>query len=361
MRPVFTLILAGACAVAGQEPPDDFTKASQEIAANPRNSLAHYNLGRIFLRQRNYQSAGNEFREALQGDLQPPSVESDAHRSLANIFELTGQRERALNELRLAERTGDALNLAIAVNDLPVPPGSFRIGDGVTVPELVSQITPQYSAEARVAGLEGTVVIAAVIGSDGIPRDPKVVTSLGLGLDEAALQAVVNWRYRPGERNGAPVAVFTAIAVDFNLPERLSHWHLIRAEFQIPENASRPAFLETHYPLGAGVRAEVVDHARLIGVIGREGTASLSFQIDEQGIPNHFVVRTASDGLWVNEAIAVLQDWRFSPGVLENKAIAVPCTFDLVWGPRSLTPANLRWAQTQLRSALNPPGQTQRE
>lgn len=71
------------------------------------SSLAHYRVAEIFYLQNNYQSAANEFREALSGDLEPKWTEVWAHINLGRIFDITGQRERAVNEYNLALRTKD--------------------------------------------------------------------------------------------------------------------------------------------------------------------------------------------------------------------------------------------------------------
>ncbi len=71
------------------------------------SSLAHYRIGEVFFRQNNYQSAANEFRESLNGDQQPEWTIVWAHIHLGMIFDITGQRERAVNEYQLAIRTRD--------------------------------------------------------------------------------------------------------------------------------------------------------------------------------------------------------------------------------------------------------------
>jgi tetratricopeptide (TPR) repeat protein len=74
---------------------------------NRYSSLAHYRIGEAFFLQNNYQSAANEFREALNGDQEPKWTEVWAHLNLGKIFDITGQRERAVNEYQLAIRTRD--------------------------------------------------------------------------------------------------------------------------------------------------------------------------------------------------------------------------------------------------------------
>jgi len=64
-------------------------------------------MGEIFFAEKSFQSSANKFREALNGNLMPKWVEVWAHVNLGKIFDTTGQRERALNEYRLAQRTRD--------------------------------------------------------------------------------------------------------------------------------------------------------------------------------------------------------------------------------------------------------------
>jgi tetratricopeptide (TPR) repeat protein len=85
------------------------------LDANKNSSLAAYRIGEIFFMQRNYQSAANSFRDALRGDGDPKWVEVWSHIELGRIFDVTGQRDRAVNEYRLAVQTND--NTQGAVNE----------------------------------------------------------------------------------------------------------------------------------------------------------------------------------------------------------------------------------------------------
>ena len=86
----------------------DALKEYQKALENNRNSsIAHYRIADVFFQQNNYQSAANEFRESLNGDLEPKWVEVWAHIHLGMIFDITGQRDRAVNEYNLAVRTKD--------------------------------------------------------------------------------------------------------------------------------------------------------------------------------------------------------------------------------------------------------------
>ena len=89
----------------------DFANALKEyqkaLDVSKNSSLAHYRIGELFFKQNNYQSAANEFRAAIDGDLQPKWVEVWSHVNLGKIFDVTGQRDRAANEYKQAIRTHD--------------------------------------------------------------------------------------------------------------------------------------------------------------------------------------------------------------------------------------------------------------
>ena len=87
--------------------PDALKEYQKALDVNRSSSLAHFRVAEVFFYQNNYQSAANEFREALNGDLEPKWIEVWAHINLGKIFDITGQRERAVNEYNLAIRTKD--------------------------------------------------------------------------------------------------------------------------------------------------------------------------------------------------------------------------------------------------------------
>jgi tetratricopeptide (TPR) repeat protein len=88
-----------------------FTDALKEyqkaLETKAHSSLAHYRVAEVYFLQNNFQSAANEFRECLQGDLDPKWVEVWAHINIGKIFDITGQRDRAVNEYEQGRRTRD--------------------------------------------------------------------------------------------------------------------------------------------------------------------------------------------------------------------------------------------------------------
>jgi TonB family protein len=98
------------------------------------------------------------------------------------------------------------------------PPGIFPAGKGgVSVPEVIFNPEPSFSEEARKAKYQGVVMLYVVVGKDGHTYDIRVAQSLGMGLDEKAIEAVTRWRFRPGMLGGQPVATQIAVQVDFHM------------------------------------------------------------------------------------------------------------------------------------------------
>lgn len=96
--------------------------------------------------------------------------------------------------------------------------GAFRPGvGGVSAPQLVFKVEPEYTEEARKAKYQGTVTLYVVVDADGVVRTIRVAHSLGLGLDEKAVEAVKQWKFIPGKKDGRPVAVTASIEVTFRL------------------------------------------------------------------------------------------------------------------------------------------------
>lgn len=95
--------------------------------------------------------------------------------------------------------------------------GIYNVGGGVSAPRAIYKPEPEYSPEARQAKYQGTVVLSLVVGSDGKPHNVQVARSLGMGLDEKAMEAVQQWRFEPAMKDGRRVAVAVNVEVSFRL------------------------------------------------------------------------------------------------------------------------------------------------
>jgi TonB family protein len=119
-----------------------------------------------------------------------------------------------------AQASGAAMSPqpAAAASPPPTPAGDvLPIGVGVTAPKLLTKVEPQYAEAARQARVEGTVALAIVVGSDGMAHDLHILTSLRPDLDQKAIEAVSQWKFQPGEKDGKPVNVHAVVEVNFRL------------------------------------------------------------------------------------------------------------------------------------------------
>jgi TonB family protein len=187
----------------------------------------------------------------------------------------------------------------------PLPEGGYRVGNGVTAPRLIKKVQPQFSHEARIAHLVGTVVLEVTIGTDGRARDFKVLRSLGFGLDESAMAAVGSWEFGPGLKDGQPVNVRATIEENFR---RLG----------LPDGASRPMIEKVAAP-------SIADDAATPNV-------RLTLDIDEKGVPVNIPIEEASNEGFSRAVAAALSKWRFTPASRGGIPISVSCTMDFVRG-----------------------------
>lgn len=201
----------------------------------------------------------------------------------------------------------------------------FHLAPDVTAPFVLSKAKPAYTAEARLAKLEGSVLLSVVVAADGHPRDIQVVRSLGLGLDESAVENLQAWQFKPGARNGIPVAVKVNEEVFFRPQRTLWDWHVGRLVFQPPGLAARPVLMKVKFP-------PTVD-------LEENAAVTIAFDIGPKGVPANLRVVKSSDGRWDSELVAAVRDgWRFRPGLADGKPVTVPAWFEFVRGSHSPIP-----------------------
>jgi protein TonB len=99
----------------------------------------------------------------------------------------------------------------------PPPPAAVRVGGEIKEPKKVHNVPPTYPAIARAAKMQGMVFIEATIDKEGNVKGAKVTRSAGQLLDQAALEAVNQWKYSPTTLNGQPVEVIMTVTVNFSL------------------------------------------------------------------------------------------------------------------------------------------------
>jgi TonB family protein len=303
----------------------------------PESSLAHLRAGEAFLNLGDSQSAAIEFSQAVKGDHQPPWTLVWSLIDLGRTFDATGQRDRAVKQYQLALETKDntfgALGFANRYLWSAPSPGdgapSLTFLDNFIGPAIMSRVEPEYSAEALLARLEGRVMIAVSVEPDGTIASLQLLKPLGLGLDEAALQAVQHWKFAAATDHGQPAPGVVPVTLQFRVPPPAPGWHATKIQFENPDGSPRPVL--THASPFAPIRmnADLAEEATIDAAMSRKPEAAVSMEIDASGKPANVHFTAASLPMWGEDAVRQIKEWRFTPGLA-----AVPCSVELAWFPQ---------------------------
>ena len=113
----------------------------------------------------------------------------------------------------------ESVPVAIAPPTQPDPPAPIRVRSGMKAPRKTVEVAPAYPAIARAAHVQGVVILEAVLDAKGRVESVRVLRSIPL-LDQAAVDAVQQWRFTPALLNGDAVPVVMTITVNFTLQDR---------------------------------------------------------------------------------------------------------------------------------------------
>lgn len=198
-------------------------------------------------------------------------------------------------------------------------------GPGIVAPFVIAKAQPQYTSEARLAKMEGSVLLSLVVGADGQPRDIQVTRPLGLGLDQSAVENIRAWQFKPGTRNGTPVAVLVNEEVFFHVQRTLWDWHVVRTVFHPAPNAMRPTLIDVKFPATVGLE--------------ENASVTIAFDVPPNGVPANVRVVKSSAAKWESELLAAVRSgWRFRSGTGDGKPVTVPAWFEFVRGSHSPIP-----------------------
>ena len=109
---------------------------------------------------------------------------------------------------------GDWHTAEVGMGDRTPEPGQYVVVE--KQPQPITRVAPRYPDEARESGVDGLVMVLALVGSDGLVKETSLAVSIP-GLDEAALACVRQWKYQPALANGVPVTVWVPAPVRFSL------------------------------------------------------------------------------------------------------------------------------------------------
>jgi protein TonB len=204
----------------------------------------------------------------------------------------------------------------------------YKPGPGITPPVVIKDGAPRYTADAMDAKVQGVVELECVVGTNGEPRDIRVVRALDPGLDKEAIAAVERWRFKPGTKDGQAVPVQVTIEMAFTLRSP--------GAAQAPR-ASEPApetIYETKTPgitpprVVKRVHPAYTAEARAARI---QGLVELECVVLSNGtIGDVRVVKTLDPGLDA-EAIKAVRQWRFEPGAKDGQPVAVRVAIEMTF------------------------------
>ena len=179
-----------------QDPQVSEATLLSRIAAQPEDPAAYLDLAKLYYREERYQHAADT-----------------ADRAVKIIARAQVTRVPRLRESILIN--APTATLGKQLQTPPITPPAIA-ATGMIEPRKIHHVMPIYPESARLAGVQGIVVIDAIIDRDGNVSEPRIIQSVPL-LDDAVLTAVRLWKYRPTTVNGANVPSATTITVTFGL------------------------------------------------------------------------------------------------------------------------------------------------
>jgi TonB family protein len=183
---------------------------------------------------------------------------------------------------------------------------------------------PNYTEQARLAAVQGTVVVYAEITKDGSPENLRILRSLGFGLDEEAIKAVQQWQFEPDPEDEKPSRVATYVLVRFRLDRQMYGAQLpgegSNEIYQIAEGGiTVPRVLSRAAPL-------YTEEAR---TAKREGTVVLFAEISSAGVVGNVVVLHGLGKGLDESAVRAIKQWKFSPALKDGRPVAVMITIEM--------------------------------
>ncbi len=192
-------------------------------------------------------------------------------------------------------------------------PGLYRVGGRISPPVVLHLVNAEFSDEARRAKYQGACLLSLIVDAQGNPQNIHVVRALGMGLDEKAIEAIRQYKFKPAMKDGTtPVPVQIIVEVEFRLYARNKPVPSSAPSFDtVPGNVSPPQLLNYIAP-------KYSHHARRTGI---SGECVIGLTVDTQGIPqNVHVVRSLEPSLDEN-AVEAVKKWRYTPPMADGKAV----------------------------------------
>ena len=192
-----------------------------------------------------------------------------------------------------------------------------KIGGGVSAPMVIYQVAPEYSPEAKKVKFTGIVLVNLIVDENGLPQNVHVLRGVGMGLDDSAMAAVKQYRFKPAMEGGKPVPVELNIEVNFS-PDGSAGLNVANPNVvstgigrKLPDGATVPVVIHQVDP-------EYTLEARKAKA---GGVVLVRLTVDKQGRPQHVhVLRGVGYGL-EKKAVDAVKEYRFKPAMKDDKPV----------------------------------------
>jgi TonB family protein len=196
-----------------------------------------------------------------------------------------------------------------------------KIGAGISSPMVIYQVDPEMTPQAREQKFSGIVLLHLIVNSKGVPENVQVLRGVGLGLDEKALDAVRQYRFRPAMESGKPVSVGLNIEINFQAfdspqaqllnPSVKPEVASAAAPPKMRDGATAPIPIHT-------VNPEYSEEARKANA---GGVVLVNLTVDKKGRPQHVhVVHGVGNGL-DEKAVDAVRQYKFKPATKNDKPV----------------------------------------
>jgi TonB family protein len=206
---------------------------------------------------------------------------------------------------------------ALAAVVLVSTPSAGQEQARTTRPVLIKEVKPDYTDAAKARKVQGTVEMAVLVQADGTPgADVRIIRTLDPDLDQQAIKAVREWRFKPGTKDGQPVPVEVNIEMTFTLRDG--------PVYKVGEGITPPK--ATTHPNPRYTQKALDEHI--------QGFVELSGIVETDGsVGSIKVVRGLNDDL-DQQAIDALKLWHFTPGQKDGKDVRVEVKVEMTFTVR---------------------------
>ncbi len=211
---------------------------------------------------------------------------------------------------------GGVLGGVTEKGDEEVTKRAIKAEGDIKPPRLMKKVNPVYPEEARKERVEGVVILEATTDEEGNVARVKVLKSKSAQLNEAAIDAVRQWKYEPFYIKGKPYGLVFTVTIRFRLQEKKTE-ELEMGAVKVGEKIEQPKLLKKVNPV-------YPEEARKAGV---EGVVILRARINEEGLVERIIVMKSESDLLNQAAIDAVKQWKYEPLYLEGKP--VPVVFDV--------------------------------